>query len=203
MEIYSHDIDRFPGLCPACAFHLYDQLFTISEHSWGVVWELFFPDRGENAITQIIWSHQTLEWSFPESFIWQTFTGHFLGARHSAGHGAEMAGGKKATGPGAQADQKHEWVQLPTFWLSAGWLVGGRLGEVGGVGGVGVPGLELGLWEGRAGIWEVFKEEVSGRGASRGEWNEPVKCLGSNPSYAKFVSETSNCLFNPFQLSSL
>lgn len=31
------------------------------------------------------------------------------------------------------------------------------------------PGLELGLWEGRAGIWEVFKEEVGGRGASRGE----------------------------------
>lgn len=45
MEIYSQDIDRFPGLRPACVFHLYDQLFTISEHSRGVVWELFFLER--------------------------------------------------------------------------------------------------------------------------------------------------------------
>lgn len=56
MEIYSLDIDRFLGPRPACVFHLYDQLFTISEHRRGVVWELFFLDSGgkKNAITQII-----------------------------------------------------------------------------------------------------------------------------------------------------
>lgn len=35
-------------------------------------------------------------------------------------------------------------------------------------GGAQSPGLDLGLWESRAGIWEGFKEEVRGGEASRG-----------------------------------
>lgn len=89
-EIYSHDIDRFPGPHPACVFHLYDQLFTITEHSRGVVWSFSFRVE-ENAITQIIASHEILESSLSESFIWQTFTKHFLVARY--GTGLERGGG--------------------------------------------------------------------------------------------------------------
>lgn len=142
MEIYSHDIDRFPGLRPVCMFHLYDQLFTISEHSWGVVWELFFLDGGRGtAITQIIWSHQALEWLFPESFIWQISTEHFVGARDGAGDGVER--GVRSEWPrGSHQElgrhQKNKQTPLPPIQLSAG--VGGPrspgtgLGAVGGLG---------------------------------------------------------------------
>ena len=153
MEIYSLDIDRFLGPRPACVFHLYDQLFTISEHRRGVVWELFFLDSGgkKNAITQIIWSHQALEWSFPESFIWQTFTECLLDARHGAGHEVGRAvrsdrlrGSHFGGMWEGRASQKSKLTQVTPVSLNAGK----RAAEL-----RGGPGL----WEGRGGSWEGFK----------------------------------------------
>lgn len=133
MEIYSLDIDRLPGPCPACVFHLYDQLFTISEHCRGVVWELFFLDSWKKKCnnsnhTKPPGSGMIIPWIIYLTNIYWAFAGCQAWCRAQGREGGKKRLPEGLTFPGhvRKEGRSEEWVNTTDPHLVKCWKKGSK-----------------------------------------------------------------------------